>query len=169
MIDIEILLGMFGGIISALFGAYIANIMSWKIKNQVEHIDVLYLELFNINFLVGKFINADKEARKSLTSELNSKLAHSGNIYLHDNILDYRFHHQLLKFSKSLSELLDMYIDDETDNEEVVQNKHDIYNESTRFFPELLKYRKKVTSFDYVFLQIIRGLRDFDGYESKNL
>lgn len=164
MIDIEILLGILGGIISALFGAYIANIISWKIKNQVEHIDALYLELFNINSLVGKFINADKESRKSLTSELNSKLAHSGNIYLHDNILDYKFHNQLLKFSDSLSELVNMYIDDKMDNEEVVQNKHDIYNESTRFFPELLKYRKEVTSFAYVFLQIIRGLRDFDGY-----
>lgn len=150
-------------LIGALLGAYLNNIFSWKIKNTVEHLDLLYIEIFEINNLVYHIVtlkqqhNIDKlsklnEEINTFYKELDFKFINSGALELHNSILKNKYQTELVTFTSCGAALANSYINN--DKKEDLDEKHAEYKQSLEFMPNLLTYRNEVTSIKYFIKQI---------------
>lgn len=79
--------GVIGGAIAALFGAYISNIFTWKIKNRIEALDITYIEALKINDLFVELYCKHKEVTTIPNEDLET-FGKSIKVYIRNGYLN---------------------------------------------------------------------------------
>jgi len=153
------------GIMGIFIGAYINNVLTWKIKNKIEALDCLYNNLSICNVLLSQMIalhsinkddienihKNDLEIEKNCifvketSSWLEKYTASLGVIDFANAVLNKRFFEQIEKYKKIFNDLF-LKIN--------YPNSLDDFDQLKGVFDDILSYRQELTSFKYILQEL---------------
>ena len=145
---------------SALLGAWVNNIFTWKIKNKIEAADSLYNCLWKLDFFFHRYIKLSHENLNEIHNVELRELQYEINIlirtlHLHDAVLDDKFGLKIAQYTNIVIKVVNNKL---LYTKYVIQNikskESEEYESAREFFNEILSYRKELSSFCYMLKQL---------------
>lgn len=146
------ILGLIGSGIGALFGAYLTNIFTWKIKNRIDALDIIYAETLNhYNLIVDTFTSNEIDKLNPYNPIRDIAQHYEKSLFLNCFIIDGEKYGELFNKLNNWRNLGYNILLEDRENE----SKVNLYENEFQISIDLIfNTRKELTSFSYMLKQI---------------
>lgn len=179
-----IIAAILGSLVAVFIGAWLNSVFTWKIKDKIKAIDKLYPYLWQLDLLYEDFIfnqvkmsrtpeGTERELLRRKSSSMQREFeVNVSKLYLYDGILDKKFNTNLVNYTGKIAYIFNTrdefwkYYQDKVNGQIISTEKYsesDVEQLTTlrKFFPEILDYRKELTSFEYMRKELFYSVKHF--------